>query len=434
MKRSLLVAEHDLLAKYGKITNSKRVGPYVIGSQLGSSPVHSITQHLARKINTDEFYTLKILLMDNKSEESQDDRQGKMLMYTEYQLMSLLKYQDGVVHHHGLFHDEISEYDMTTASVKRRKRLVLVLDCLVPHGFDPNSNDYINLQHYVIKEKKLTEKEAVIIFFDIVHIVECLHKKNIVHRDLKLGNMVLNKSTRRVILTNFCLGKHLMNENNLLKDQRGSPAYISPDVLSGKPYLGKPSDMWALGVVLFTMLYGQFPFYDSIPQELFKKIKAADFQLPQDGRVSGITSSLVKELLLLDPSKRLTASKVMDSLRDIIASWKCSSIQALQVVPDITDENYDHDEFEKCIIPPVGESEFERKVQEINSNFEKNINNSMPKTIETCKSLFVQSQSSVNGPPITKLKSDARSLNANERKQYKIHEFDHTGTRRNCNS
>ena len=53
---------------------------------------------------------------------------------------------------------------------------------------------------------------------------------------------------------------------DLLKDQRGSPAYISPDVLSGKPYLGKPSDMWALGVVLFTMLYGQFPFYDSVPQ------------------------------------------------------------------------------------------------------------------------------------------------------------------------
>ena len=46
--------------------------------------------------------------------------------------------------------------------------------------------------------------------------------------------MVLNKRTRRVTLFNFCLGKHLISENDPLKDQRGSPAYISPDVLSGK--------------------------------------------------------------------------------------------------------------------------------------------------------------------------------------------------------
>ena len=59
-------------------------------------------------------------------------------------------------------------------------------------------------------------------------------QKNIVHRDLKLGNMVLNKETRRVTVTNFCLGKHLVSESDLLRDQRGSPAYISPDVLNGK--------------------------------------------------------------------------------------------------------------------------------------------------------------------------------------------------------
>jgi len=46
--------------------------------------------------------------------------------------------------------------------------------------------------------------------------------------------MVLNKRSRRITITNFCLGKHLVSENDLLLDQRGSPAYISPDVLSGK--------------------------------------------------------------------------------------------------------------------------------------------------------------------------------------------------------
>ena len=49
----------------------------------------------------------------------------------------------------------------------------------------------------------------------------------------------------------------------------------------GAPYSGKASDMWALGVVLYTMLYGQFPFYDSIPHELFRKIKTAEFVLPK---------------------------------------------------------------------------------------------------------------------------------------------------------
>lgn len=136
-----------------------------------------------------------------------------------------------------------------------------------------------------------------------------------VHRDLKLGNLVLHRATKEIIITNFCLGQHLPSEKDRLRDQRGSPAYISPDVLSGKPYLGntsgspaltdhvvfinefyeahpflclsfvcisgKPSDMWALGVVLFTMLYCRFPFYDVHPQELFRKIKAAQYTLPK---------------------------------------------------------------------------------------------------------------------------------------------------------
>lgn len=61
---------------------------------------------------------------------------------------------------------------------------------------------------------------------------------NIVHRDLKLGNLVLDRRNHRVTITNFCLGKHLASEKERLQDQRGSPAYISPDVLCGKPYLG----------------------------------------------------------------------------------------------------------------------------------------------------------------------------------------------------
>lgn len=82
----------------------KKAGPYLLGPKLGPSPVKSIVQCLARKEGTDEFYLIKILTLREEGQvETQDDRQGKMLLHTEYSLLSLLENQDGVIHHHGLF-------------------------------------------------------------------------------------------------------------------------------------------------------------------------------------------------------------------------------------------------------------------------------------------------------------------------------------------
>jgi serine/threonine-protein kinase 40 len=317
--------------------------------RLGNSPVKSIVQCLARKIgdtSSDRFFAIKILTLEDSLDETQDDRQGKMLLHTEYSLLSLLHDQKGVIHHWGLFKDEaLEEKELPTGewvyTGKTKKRICLVLDCLWAHDFSNNTLDLVNLQHHVIKEKKLAEREALRIFYDVVRIVCDLHERNIVHRDLKLGNMVFNKKTRKVTLINFCLGKHLLNENDLLTDQRGSPAYISPDVLSGKPYLGKPSDCWALGVVLFTMLFGQFPFYDSVPQELFRKIKSAEFSIPKDSRVSVNTISIIHKLLVLNPRLRMTAEQVLDALQTSLSLWLSTKhmISQLQVVPEIDQQS-----------------------------------------------------------------------------------------------
>ncbi len=108
--------------------------------------------------------------------------------------------------------------------------------------------------------------------------------------------------------------------------------------------------MWALGVVLFTMLYGQFPFYDNAPHELFQKIKIADYSIPDDGRVSEDTKSLIKKLLMTNPKERLTACQVKGAVENIIAVWRSISAPAginLQVVPHFCQEDEDKNRAEK---------------------------------------------------------------------------------------
>uniref|UniRef100_A0A1B0CTT4 Serine/threonine-protein kinase 40 n=1 Tax=Lutzomyia longipalpis TaxID=7200 RepID=A0A1B0CTT4_LUTLO len=310
----------------------KRAGPYILGPKLGNGPVESISQYLARKENTGEYYQLK------------DEKQGKLLLHSEYQLLTMLQNEEGIIRSHELFSDiafeeepvsgKTSEYVYTG---KLKRRIILVVDCVTAHEFCDKTSVFINLQQYLIREKTLSENRTLLIFYEIIKIVENLHRKNVVHRDLKLGNIVYNTLTQRVILTNFCLGKHLLNENDYLRDQRGSPAYISPDVLgasSQTPYKGKPSDIWALGVVLFTMLYSQFPFFETTPAALFKRIKSADYKIPKNTKVSEETQFLIKNMLHLNPEERLTASEIRERLEGIMSGKRQQVLQVDQVVPE----------------------------------------------------------------------------------------------------
>lgn len=118
-------------------------------------------------------------------------------------------------------------------------RLFSVVDCYMPHDYSPMYTSLTSLQSYVINNRRIPESEAIRLFYKTAVIVEKLHQRNVVHRDIKLGNIVLNKGTGEVRLVNFCLSKYLFSEKDLITDQRGSPAYIAPDVISGKPFLGK---------------------------------------------------------------------------------------------------------------------------------------------------------------------------------------------------
>lgn len=92
-------------------------------------------------------------------------------------------------------------------------------------------------------------------------------------------------------------------DDDKLTDRRGCPAYVAPEVLrSGRAYSGKAADIWSLGVLLYTMLVGRYPFNDAEHASLFAKISRGQFAVP-DG-LSARAKCLIRALLRREPSER----------------------------------------------------------------------------------------------------------------------------------
>ncbi|KAK3097003.1 hypothetical protein FSP39_005514 [Pinctada imbricata] len=166
--------------------------------------------------------------------------------------------------------------------------------------------------------------------------------------------------------------------------------------------------MWALGVVLFTMLYGQFPFYDVVPQELFRKIKSAEFNIPNDGRVSEDTIMIIKNLLVLNPEKRMTAIQVLSSVSRIIDNWRAMTSMSvpLQVVPDVDLTIIKTDTSPSIITtqPQVSSSnELENRLKYVQSG--------VHEAPQTPKSGVGRRRSSTQ-PPVQRVNNDAEPLTA----------------------
>ena len=84
----------------------------------------------------------------------------------------------------------------------------------------------------------------------------------------------------------------------------GTPYYIAPEVLTGE--YGKECDIWSLGVVLFQMMTGLMPFEGTSQDEVFGKIQSGRFSFPADIQLSEELVSLIKGMLIVDSTKRIT--------------------------------------------------------------------------------------------------------------------------------
>ena len=109
-----------------------------------------------------------------------------------------------------------------------------------------------DLLTFVKKRTKLNEKISKYIFKQILLAIKYIHSKNIVHRDIKLDNVLIDLNNT-IKLCDFGVGK-MVQDNEILSDQCGTPAYIAPEILVNKGYDGFSVYVWSSGVVLYIML------------------------------------------------------------------------------------------------------------------------------------------------------------------------------------
>ena len=101
------------------------------------------------------------------------------------------------------------------------------------------------------------------------------------------------------------------DSDDSLTDKHGCPAYVSPEILNPpvRCYSGKAADIWGVGVMLYTILIGRYPFHDVEPSALFSKIRQGQYVIPDS--VSARAKCLIRALLRREPSERLIASEIL---------------------------------------------------------------------------------------------------------------------------
>ena len=163
------------------------------------------------------------------------------------------------------------------------------------------------------RDHTLKEKRAINIFHQVVQGIAYCHSKNICHRDIKLENILIkNNDEVKIIDFGFGIKNDINTYNKLLC---GTPSYMSPEIVNKKKYIAQYSEVWTLGVLLFVMLYGRFPFKGKNEKDLFMKIKEGDLCLPEDKFISSKVKKLLEKILVVDPKKRPTAQDIDNYLK-----------------------------------------------------------------------------------------------------------------------
>ena len=137
--------------------------------------------------------------------------------------------------------------------------------------------------------------------------LQYIHNHNIVHRDIKLDNILIDLDNN-IKICDFGVSKIIKNNEPMI-EQCGTPAYIAPEILLNKGYEGYGVDVWSAGVVLYAMLSGTVPFKGNNIKELHDLIVRGEYAPIKE--ISKEATHLIKNILEVDPKKRICTKDIL---------------------------------------------------------------------------------------------------------------------------
>lgn len=176
--------------------------------------------------------------------------------------------------------------------------------------FEDEKNYYIvmgahlpgmDLFDYIELNTNMDERECIAISLQVARALKHLHELDIVHRDIKDENVVIDRSGWVKLIdfgsANYC-------RNGPFDTFHGTLDYASPEAIEGKPYMGKEQDVWACGILFYTLIYKENPFYN------IDEIMDRDLRVPYI--ISDLSIDLIRRMLNRDVEARFTMQQVLD--------------------------------------------------------------------------------------------------------------------------
>ena len=200
-----------------------------------------------------------------------------------------------------------------------------------------NGGDLLN---YLKTKGKFKESEYRKILQQIIDALEYIHEHRILHRDIKLDNVLLTKSGL-VKICDFGISRK-MYRNDPVYEHIGTPAYIAPEIVKEKGYSGFGADIWSLGVMTYMALTGNVPFKGNTIEELHQSILKKEVTFTDKTNLSAPMKKAIRGMLIKDPRRRMSLKdicKILD-LRPTLNQKKERDFADEDIVGEIKSYGY----------------------------------------------------------------------------------------------